>query len=202
LLEKTDTIAIKIMKNKVKFLLGSILSTVALMTVQSSDASSTSNNLKNVNISSNLVAQQAEMPSRRPRRALKQKCVKASGSNLRGIGRDDSAAMVSVGQRAIKVFALVDIYTGSPYGETCAIEVHSSSEKVALAFAIPDNSSLYEVRVSVYVDGEERTSEIMSRGQDRRYTVDITGANSYAFTLQPLDRIDGHIYFPYISQPR
>jgi hypothetical protein len=201
LLEKIDTIAIKIMKNKVKFLLGSILSTLALMTVQSSDASSAGNNLKNVNIS-NLIAQQAEMPSRRPRRALRQKCVKASGSTLRGIGRDDSDAMVSVGQKAIKVFAHVDIYTGSPYGETCAIEVHPSSEKVSLAFAIPDNSSLYEVRVSVYVDGQERTSEIMSRGQDRRYTVDITGASSYAFTLKPLDRIDGHIYFPYISQPR
>jgi hypothetical protein len=129
-------------------------------------------------------------------------CVKANGSDIRGIGRDDPESMVSVGRRAIKVYGKVVIYTGEPYGETCSIQVHPSSEKVALAFAIPDNSSLYNVRVSIYVDGQERISKIMSRGEFRKYIFDVTSASSYAYTLEPLDRINGDIYFPQISQPR
>ena len=138
---------------------------------------------------------------RRAGRPVQVNCVKANGPDIRAIGRDDSESTVSVGRNAIKVYGKVDIYTGSPYGETCSIQVHPSSEKVALAFAIPDNSSLYNVRVSVYVDGQERISKIMSRGQARKYTIDVTGANSYAYTLEPLDRINGDIYFPHISQP-
>jgi hypothetical protein len=49
------------MKHKVRFLLGSILSMVTLITAQSSYASSTGNNLKNVKASSNLIVQQAEI---------------------------------------------------------------------------------------------------------------------------------------------
>jgi hypothetical protein len=133
-------------------------------------------------------------------RALEQNCVKANGADIRAI--DDSESMVSVGRAAVKVYGKVVIYTGEPYGETCSIQVHPSSEKVALAFAIPDNSTLYNVRVSIYVDGQERINRIMSRGQARKYIIDVTGANSYAYTLEPLDRINGDIYFPHVSQPR
>lgn len=132
--------------------------------------------------------------------ALEQNCVKANGADIRSI--DDSESMVSVGRAAVKVYGKVVIYTGEPYGETCLIQVHPSSEKVALAFAIPDNSTLYNVRVSVYVDGQERINRIMSRGQARKYIIDVTGASSYAYTLEPLDRINGDIYFPHVSQPR
>jgi hypothetical protein len=190
------------MKYKVKYLSSFIVLTSVLITAHISHASSTNNNLKNVNTSSNLIAQQSELPSRRPSRALQQNCIKANGADIRAIGRDDSDSMISVGRNAIKVYGKVVIYTGEPYGETCSIQVHPSSEKVALAFAIPDNSSLYNVRVSIYVDGQERISKIMSRGEFRKYVFDVTSANSYAYTLEPLDRINGDIYFPHISQPR
>jgi hypothetical protein len=134
---------------------------------------------------------------------LQASCIKSgnSASTVRGIARDNPDSMISVGRNAIKVYGTVDVYYGSIYGETCSIQVHPSSEKVALAFAIPDNSNLGNVRVSIYVNGQERISKIMSRGQFRKYIFDVTDANSYAYTLEPIDDADGHVYFPYVSRP-
>jgi hypothetical protein len=132
--------------------------------------------------------------------ALQLSCVKANGDDATGIGRDDSDAMISVGRNAIKVHGKVYISPENPHGGTCEIQGHPSSEKVALGYAIPDNSALENVRVSIYVDGQERISKIISRGQFRRYVFDITGASSYAYVLQPLDSI-GEIYFPHTQKP-
>lgn len=148
-------------------------------------------------------------PQRRPQlvteRLLEANCVKANnGSDITGIGQDDSESMVSVGRRAIKVWGKVDIYPDTPHEQTCSILVHPSSEKVPLVLAIPDNSNLTNVRVSVYVDGQERINKIMSRGQSRVYIINVTGANSYAYTLKPLEysKYGNYIYFPYIPQRR
>jgi hypothetical protein len=85
----------------------------------------------------------------RPIRSLQTSCVKASGSDMTGIGRDDSDSIVSVGQRAIKVGAKVVINVDSPFQMTCAITRHPTDEKVKLALAIPDNSGLETVRVII-----------------------------------------------------
>jgi hypothetical protein len=122
-------------------------------------------------------------------------CVTASGRTAYNTeGRSDS--IVSVGRRAMKAHATVYIHPREPHTNTCSIDVHPSDEKFGLAFAIPDNSDLSNVRVTVYVDGQERISKIISRGQVGRYTIDVTGANSYAYTLQPLND-SGDIYFTY-----
>ena len=147
-------------------------------------------------------------PPRQPRRAfrsLQTSCVKASGSDITGIGRDDSDSIVSVGQRAVSVSAKTRIYANTPLQMTCAITRHPTDEKVRLALAIPDNSGLETVRVSIYVDGQEKFSKIMSRGQVRQKDIDITGASSYAYILQPIGVNlygDNSIYFPSIRQPR
>ena len=133
---------------------------------------------------------------------MRTSCVRASGYDISGIGPDDSDSIVSVGQRAVKVNGKATISNNTPLQLTCAITGHPTSEKVALAFAIPDNSGLGDVRVSVYIDGQERISKIMSRGQARRYVFDVTGASSYAYILQPLNNGYGDIYFPIVAQPR
>jgi hypothetical protein len=124
------------------------------------------------------------------------KCVKVDGEGSYAIGQDESESTVSVGRNALKVWGKVYISPRTPYGETCSVEVHPSDEKIRLAFAIPDNSNLDNMRISIYVDGQQRISKIISRSQVGRYTIDITGANSYAYTLQPLNG-DGRVYFPY-----
>ncbi len=123
-------------------------------------------------------------------------CVQSSGSDLREIGRDDQDSVVSVGRRSLRVGGKVYIRTKSPYSIACAIQVPSSGGQASYAFAIPDNSSLYNVRVTFYVDGQERMSKIMSRGQVRKYVVNVTDGSSFAYTLQPLDEFDGDIYIP------
>lgn len=126
------------------------------------------------------------------------KCIKANGADARAM--DDSESVVSVGRRAIKVHSAVYIYPQAPHELTCSIQTHPLDEKVALAFAIPDNSTLYNVRVNIYVNGQQRISEIMRRGQARKHVIDVTGASSYAYTLEPLDRSSGDIYFPHVWQ--
>ncbi|WP_310425470.1 hypothetical protein [Chamaesiphon sp. VAR_48_metabat_135_sub] len=144
-------------------------------------------------------------PLRRVFRSLQTSCVKASGSDMTGIGRDDSDSIVSVGQRAIKVGAKVAINVDSPFQMTCAITRHPTDEKLRLALAIPDNSGLETVRVSIYVNGQEKFSQIISRGQARQKDIDITGASSYAYILQPIGvtwlSFNTSIYFPIMRQP-
>ncbi len=143
--------------------------------------------------------------TRTPFRSLQTSCVKASGSDMTGIGRDDSDSIVSVGQRAVPVHAKVGIYVNHPFQMTCAITRHPTDEKVTLAFAIPDNSKLENVRMSIYVDGQEKFSKIISRGQVRVKTFDIAGASSFAYILQPLGDssfFGDDIYFPPIPRRR
>lgn len=139
---------------------------------------------------------------RTPFRSLQTSCVKASNEDVRGIGRDDSDSMVSVGQRSVSVSTKTGIYANTPLQMTCAITRHPTDGKARIAFAIPDNSTLENVRLSIYVDGREIFSNIISRGQVRGKVVDITGASSYAYILQPLNGGYGDIYWPRIPQRR
>jgi hypothetical protein len=123
-------------------------------------------------------------------------CVKANGRDSYNLGQDDPGSIVSVGRSAMKAYSSISIYPGSPHGTTCSIDVHPSDEKVAYAFAIPDNSGINNMRFTIYVDGQQKISKIISRGQVGRYMIDTTGANSYAFTLEALNG-SGDIYLTY-----
>ena len=151
-------------------------------------------------------APSAPTPSpRRVFRSLRTSCVLMAGNNVSAIGQDNSYPIVSVGQRFIQVTSRLWITNQNPHQTTCAITVHPTSEKVALGFAIPDGSTLGDVKVSIYVDGQVRIGTIMNRGQVRRYIFDVTGASSYAYTLEPLSNGSnnvGDIYFPRTPQPR
>jgi hypothetical protein len=138
---------------------------------------------------------------RMPFRSLQTSCVKASGNDITGIGRDDSDSIVSVGQRAIGVSSKVGISYNESLRLTCAITRHPTDGKARIAFAIPDNSTLENVRLSIYVDGREIFSNIISRGQVRGKVIDITGASSYAYILQAINS-GGDIYWPRIPQRR
>ena len=134
------------------------------------------------------------------------RCVKVNGSDTTRIGQYDSDSMISVGKRAARAFAKIQVSDYSPAQRTCAIMRHPTSEKLISAFAIPDNSTLANVRVSISVDGQERINKIIGRGQARKYTVDLTGANSYAITLQPInfnsgDSLYGDVYMLPVRQP-
>jgi hypothetical protein len=119
-------------------------------------------------------------------------CTLANGNGFyKTQGADDS--IVSVGRSAMKTYERVEIYPNNPHGSTCAIEAHPADEKIGFAFAIPDNSNLDRVRVTIYVDGQPRINKIISRGRVGKYTVDSKGANSYAFTLETLSG-NGTIY--------
>ena len=117
-------------------------------------------------------------------RSARLRCVRVNGSDATRIGRDDSDSMISVGQRAMRAGAKIEVSDNNPAQRTCAIMRHPTSEKITQAFAIPDNSSITSARVSISVDGQERISRIISRGQAHKYTIDINGANSYAITLR------------------
>jgi hypothetical protein len=120
------------------------------------------------------------------------KCVLANGSDAYTTqGANDS--IVSVGRNATRTYTRIRIYPNNPHGQTCTIEAHPADEKLGFSFAIPDNSNLDRVRVTIFVDGQSRISKVISRGRVGRYTVDITGANSYAYTLESLSG-DGTIY--------
>jgi hypothetical protein len=120
------------------------------------------------------------------------KCVLANGSDAYNTqGANDS--IVSVGRSATRTYTRIGIYPNNPHGQTCTIEAHPADEKLGFAFAIPDNSNLDRVRATIFVDGQPRISKVISRGRVGRYTVDITGANSYAYTLESLSG-DGTIY--------
>lgn len=123
-------------------------------------------------------------------------CVKANGRDSYNLGQDDTNSIVSVGRSAMKAYSSISIYPGSPHGTTCSIDVHPSDEKVAYAFAIPDNSGINNMRFTIYVDGQQKISKIISRGQVGRYMIDTTGANSYAFTLEALNG-SGDVYLTY-----
>ena len=126
-------------------------------------------------------------------------CVKTSGADGEFFSQDSSESMVSVAQKAVKVSG--KLYLGSyNFGTTCSIGAHPPDEKLRFGFAIPDNSGLSGARLTVYIDGQRRISKIISRGQVGKYTIDITGANSYAYSLDRIGDSSGysstqHIYY-------
>ena len=127
------------------------------------------------------------------------KCVNANTDRfIKGIGQDDTESMVSVGRKPVNVVGKLNFnsfgFESQPYEVTCSIEVHPADEKFRVSLTIPDNSELYSARVTLYVDGQEQISKIITRGQVGRYTIDITGANSFAYRIQRVNS-DGNIYF-------
>jgi hypothetical protein len=109
--------------------------------------------------------------------------------------------MISVGRRAVRVNTKFYISESNPHERTCTILSHPASEKVRLAFAIPDNSSVENVRVSIFVDGREKISRILSRGQLQIFTFDVSGSSSYATAIQPLNSSSGYMNFIAVRQP-
>ena len=122
------------------------------------------------------------------------KCVYGN-SLLTLIGQDDAESMISVGLRPVKVWGkfTMDSFRSQPYEQTCSIEGHPTDEKFRVNLAIPENSELYSARVTLYVDGQERISKIVTRGQVGRYAIDLTGANSFAYKIQRVNG-NGDIY--------
>jgi hypothetical protein len=120
--------------------------------------------------------------------ALQSRCTTVSGPDwFSGVGRDDPDAMISVGQRALRATSLLktEIYSYSPHiQQTCAITRHPTSETIGLIVVIPDDSTINSVRISLFVDGEEKISRTVARGQAKVYPINIAGANSYAYTMK------------------
>jgi hypothetical protein len=130
---------------------------------------------------------------------LEVKCIKSQGNDDYSIGEGNSNSMISVGQRAVKVYASAMIYANSSesiHGKTCQIESHPSDGKVSFSLAIPDVSDLYKVRVFTYVDGQQRSTIMMRPGQNRTLSFDVKGASSYAFQIQAVEG-SGAVYYSY-----
>jgi DNA mismatch repair ATPase MutL len=144
-------------------------------------------------------AEQSSSEQRRspmPRRMLRASCVKVSGYDPQWIDRDSQDSTISVGMRAIRSTSKLLIgWGGEYYQQTCGIQVRPSSGKVRVAYAIPDNSTLESVRVSIYVDGQEKVSRLLHRGQAQLFVADITGARSYAVSLKVTNG-NGDIHYP------
>jgi hypothetical protein len=135
---------------------------------------------------------------RMPRQMLASNCVKVSGSDTEFIDRDNQGSMISVGRRAVNVNSKVGLW-GSSYEMTCAIQRHPSSGKARFAYVIADDSNLESMRVSIIVDGQERSTGIIHRGQGRGFVVDISRARSYAVVLKAINYGGGYVHFPNLS---
>jgi hypothetical protein len=123
--------------------------------------------------------------------ALQSRCTTVSGPEFFSVvGRDDPDAMISVGQKALRAsFLLKSDFSNNPrIQQTCAIMRHPTSEIIGLIVAIPDDSTIASVRISLFVDGQEKKSAIVSRGQSRVHPISIAGANSYAYTIQTISQ--------------
>jgi hypothetical protein len=132
---------------------------------------------------------------------LRFRCVKVNGLDMEAIGRDSPESMISVGRRAVRVGSKFYISDNNTHERTCTVLSRPASEKVRLAFAIPDNSSVENVRVSIFVGGQEKISRIMSRGQLQSFTFDISGTNSFATIIKPLNSTAGYMNFIPSRQP-
>jgi hypothetical protein len=155
----------------------------------------------NFNPSQSSTVPQPTSPQQPIVQRLRARCVKVNGLDFEAIGRDSSESMISVGRRAVRVSSKFYISDNNPHERTCTILSRPASEKVGLVFAIPDNSSIENVRVSIFVGGREKISRIMSRGQLQNFTFDISGANSYATVIQPLNSSAGYMNFIPSRQP-
>jgi hypothetical protein len=147
---------------------------------------------------------QPSSPRQQPNsQVLRANCISANGNNPENIDRDSPESSISVGRRLVRVFrkALILSDNSSSYERTCRILSHPASEKLSVAFAIPDNSNLTRARVSIYVGGQEKARGMIFAGQARKYTVDLSGAHSYAIVVKPLDGGD-YIYPLPVAQPR
>jgi hypothetical protein len=137
---------------------------------------------------------QPNRPAQQPNsQTLAVRCIHANGNNGERIDRDSADSTISVGRRPLRVSSRASLMFGSSYERTCKILRHPSSEKIRFGVAIPDNSDLTRARVSVYVAGQEKVSGILLAGQVRALTIDISGADSFAVVLKPLDG-NGYIY--------
>jgi hypothetical protein len=139
---------------------------------------------------------QTNSPAQQPNiQRLAINCISANGTDFESIDRDSPESNISVGRRPLRVSRKFNLYAwgNGSLERTCRILRHPSSEKVRVAYAIPDNSSLIRARVSIYVNGQEKTSGILVVGQARAFTADIAGASSYAVVVKPLDG-SGYIY--------
>ena len=132
------------------------------------------------------------------------KCISANGNNADNIDRDSPESTISVGRRLIRVSSRANIevgyYGGRSFEKTCRILRHPSSEKINIGVAIADNSSLASARVSIYVAGQEKISGVLYAGQARVITIDVSGAESFAVVLKPLEG-GGYIYPLTVRQP-
>jgi hypothetical protein len=135
-------------------------------------------------------------PQQSIRQSLKENCISANGNYAEIIDRDSPESNISVGRKLIPVRYK---YSGS-FETTCSILRHPSSGKVSLGYAIPDNSNLIRARVSIYVNGQEKTSGILAVGQAKAFTANIAGAGSYAVVVKPLDGY-GYIYPIVVKAP-
>jgi hypothetical protein len=122
-------------------------------------------------------------------------CISANGNDFENIDRDSPESNISVGRRPFRVLKKANLgsWGTTSFERTCRILRHPSSEKVRVGYAIPDNSTLIRARVSIYVNGQEKTSEILTVGQAKAFTADIAGASSYAVVVKPLEGY-GYIY--------
>jgi hypothetical protein len=147
--------------------------------------------------------QQPSIPAQQPNiQKLAFSCISANGNDYEVINRDSPDSNISVGRRPFRVVRKVNVSSyGTNFEKTCRILRRLSSEKVRVGYAIPDNSTLVSVRVSIYVDGQEKTSGILSVGQARAFTADVAGASSYAIVIKPLDGY-GYVYSVGVKQPQ
>jgi hypothetical protein len=168
---------------------------VPQQTIPASNSTPQQNNFNN--------SEQPSSPVQQPNiQKLAMKCTTANANNVEMIDRDSPESNISVDRRSLRVAAKVNLssWGNTSFEKTCRILRHPSSNKVRIGFAIPDNSTLISARVSIYVDGQEKTSRILGVGQARAFTSDIAGARDYAFVVKPLDGY-GHIYPIGVKQP-
>jgi hypothetical protein len=125
-----------------------------------------------------------------PPQMLVSRCTKVTGNDYEFIDRDSQESMISIGRRALKVNWKLDV--SNHLEMTCAIERRPSSGKARFVYVIADNSNLESMRVSIFVDGQEKSSGVIYRGQGRGFAVDISRASSYAVILKAINA--GNLY--------
>jgi hypothetical protein len=130
-------------------------------------------------------------------------CVIVDRQGREEVNRDSPDAMISAGGRAFRPYGKL-LITSEPHQETCNLVKHPSSEKMSEAVAIPDNSTLLRMRVSILVDGREKVTRIISRGEYRKFTFSVKGADSYSVIMTNVSGSyanGGYIYFVPVNQP-
>jgi hypothetical protein len=138
-------------------------------------------------------------PPQQVSQKLRVSCITANGNEHQNVGRDDSDAMISAGRRTFRPFRKVSVGY-SNYERTCRIISRPPSEKISQAFIIADGSYLTSARITIYVDGQEKVSSVINRGNPRMYTFDIAGAENYAVVIKSIDG-QGEVYMVPVKQP-